>query len=65
MWSGAQSGAGLPAQRTLDITSTGQVSQTTAGDFDVLKTVKATVSSAPGPAALEIVDWDEGDKNIP
>jgi hypothetical protein len=65
MWDGAQDGAGLPAAHTFDITSTGQVNQTTAGAFKVLSTVKATVSGAPGEAAVEIMDWDQGDKNIP
>ncbi len=65
LWDGAQSGAGLKAEKTFAVVSTGQVDQTSGGRFKVLKTVKAVVSAAPGASALEIVDWDEGDKNIP
>ena len=64
LWDGAQSGAGLPLKRDFTVTATGQVNQTNAA-FKVLKTVKATISGAPGAAALEVTDWDEGAKNIP
>ena len=49
-----------PKQHTFSITSTGQVAQ---NNFAVLKTVKAVVSGTP--ATPEIIDWEEGDKNIP
>jgi hypothetical protein len=65
MWNGTQTGGGLPAQKTFTVTSTGQVNQNVGGYFKVMKTVKAAVSGTPGLAAMEIVDWDEGDKNIP
>ena len=64
LWDGAQSGAGLPLKRDFTVTSTGQVNQTNEA-FKVLKTVKAVISGTPGTAALEVTDWDEGDKNIP
>ncbi len=72
MWSGAQAnGVGMPGNRALTVTSTGQVNQTTSGAFKVLETIKAEVSGAPATAAapavpvIEITDWDEGEKNIP
>ena len=65
LWDGAQNGGGMPSERVFTVTATGQVNQTVGGYFKVLKTVKAVVSSTPGLAALEIIDWDEGDKNIP
>lgn len=72
MWNGAQTnGDGMPGARALTVTSTGQVNQTTGGYFKVLKTVKATFSgapattAAPSTTAIEITDWDEGEKNIP
>lgn len=59
LWNGSQAGS-PPAQRSFTVTSTGEVTQTTGNSFKVLKSVKASVSGS-----LEIMDWDEGDKNIP
>lgn len=76
MWDGCQTAAncdglgtpfGLPKERTYTVTASGQINQTTDNYFKVLKTVRATVSQAPGAGnnTLEIIDWDEGDKAIP
>ena len=62
-WNGAKPAAGIPTQRTFDVTATGQVNQN-VNYFKVSQTTKAVVSGAPGAALLEIVDWDEGDQNI-
>ena len=56
----AQAGA-APTWHTFLINSTGEVNQTMAGYFKVLKTVKAVVSGTP--ATAEIIDWEEGDTN--
>ncbi|MBI4352848.1 MAG: hypothetical protein HY593_02865 [Candidatus Omnitrophica bacterium] len=64
-WNGAQAGS-APGQHTFAITSTGQVDQTAgARGIQVLKTVKAVVSTAPGGDNVEIIDWEEIDQNIP
>jgi hypothetical protein len=55
----------VPNQRTFKVTATGQVNQIRANYFKVLKTINATVSGSPGLTSMEIVDWDEGEKNIP
>ncbi len=65
MWDGVHAGSGLPKERTFKVTATGQVNQTLGKYFKVLKTVNATVSGAPGLTSMEIIDWDEGEKNIP
>jgi hypothetical protein len=65
MWDGDQAGGGLPQRRTFNVVSTGQVNQTGAHAFKVLRSVKAIISSSPGTAAFEIVDLDEEDNNIP
>ena len=66
-WNGAQSAAGRPTTRTFCVTSTGQVAQSSGKEgFPILKTVKATCSGTPGSGAnVEIMDWQELDKNIP
>lgn len=64
LWDGAQAGGGLPQLRTFTVTSTGQVANAGGGAFPVLQTVRATVSGAPA-GAMEIIDWDRVEKNIP
>lgn len=70
MWNGVKSGAGMPSTRIFTVTSTGQVNQT-VNAFKVLKSIKAQVSggpvstSMPGKSRMEIMDWDEEDKNAP
>ena len=63
-WNGAQAaGAGRPTMHSFSVASSGQVNQTLANYFKVMKTVKATVAGQISPA--EITDWDEVDKNVP
>lgn len=65
LWDGAHAGTGVRNRRTFKVTATGQVNQTLGKYFKVLKTISATVSGSPALNSLEIVDWDEGEKNIP
>lgn len=65
LWDGDQGGGGLPLRRTFDVVSTGQVDQSGGKNFKIMRSVKAVISAAAGADALEIVDWDEEDHNIP
>lgn len=66
-WNGAQNNTGRPLMHTFCVTSTGQVAQTSGKEgFPILKTIKATCSGSPASGAnVEIMDWQEVDKNIP
>jgi hypothetical protein len=65
LWDGAHAGGGLPPERTFTVVGTGMVEQTIGGNFKVMESVKAVASGDPSLTSIEIMDWDEEEKNIP